>query len=193
MDDNQTAASKNTALFLIAIVFGMLILSFASVPLYRLFCQKTGYGGTPKIVDHVSNRIVDRTVQIEFNSDVSSSLPWRFKPTQQTMRLKLGELGLAFYDVLNKSKDPMTGIAIYNVTPDKAAPYFHKVSCFCFADQTIPPGVPQTLPVQFYIDPALNDDVELRDTTVITLSYTFYHFKENNIAKILGLPTRLIQ
>lgn len=182
---------RNTVILLVSIVFGMLILSFASVPLYRLFCQKTGYGGTPKIVDHLSSRIVKRPIQIMFNSDVSPMLPWRFVPLQGQMTLNLGELGLAFYEVTNRSNAPMTGIAVYNVTPDKAAPYFHKISCFCFADQTIPNGRPQTLPVQFYIDPSLDDDPQLKDVRVITLSYTFYHFKENNLLKILGLPTSI--
>ncbi len=183
-------AQKNKRVLLLALSLlgAMLALSFASVPLYRLFCQRTGYGGTPKIVLKGANRIENRTFKIRFNADVHRDLPWSFSPLQTEMTLKAGELGLAFYRVKNDSPQSIQGIATYNVTPDKAGPYFHKVECFCFEEQIFEGNETLDMPVQFYIDPDIVKDPSLNDVKTITLSYTFFHAKHPNVLQYLGLP-----
>jgi cytochrome c oxidase assembly protein subunit 11 len=180
--------NKHLSIILSAIVFSMLILAFASVPLYRIFCQKTGYGGTPKIALDESKAITNHRLTIRFNADVHRDLPWRFKPLQQSVEVYAGENALAFYHFENVSNQPLVGIASYNVTPDKAAPYFNKIQCFCFEDQILGPKQGVDMPVMFYIDPKIVDDPDLKDVRTITLSYTFFSSKHPNINKILGLP-----
>lgn len=155
----------------------MIALTAASVPLYRLFCQRTGYGGTPKIVTEVNPRVAERMFRIEFNADVDRNLPWSFHPSQSYVLVKAGVPALAFYKIRNNTQKAMTGIAAYNVTPDKAGKYFHKIACFCFDEQVIKPGETYEMPVQFYIDADIVDDTNLSDVTHITLSYTFYEDK----------------
>lgn len=178
-----------TGILLGGLVLLMLAFSFASVPLYRLFCQKTGFGGTPKLVTAASKTTGQRRVKIRFNADVNGGMPWRFEPLQTEMTVRTGETGLAVYRVENLSPNLGLGIAIYNVTPEKAAPYFNKIHCFCFAEQPIPPKRVLELPVQFFIDPAIDQDPGLSDVKTITLSYTFFSSKDPKIPKILGLPT----
>jgi cytochrome c oxidase assembly protein subunit 11 len=160
---------------LVAVPAGMLGLSFAAVPLYRIFCAVTGYGGTPQIGPERSASISDHTITVRFNADTSPGIPWEFTPEQKQVTLKLGEEQVAFYQARNEAKTPITGIALYNVTPDKAAIYFHKTACFCFNQQTLAPGQSMQFPVSFWVDPAIAADPSTRDVTVITLSYTFFH------------------
>lgn len=167
----------------------MILLAFASVPLYRIFCQKTGYGGTPQLVYENNTMVSDRLIKVRFNAMVQKDLPWRFKPLQKEITVYAGETGLAFYQVENTSKEPLIGIATYNVTPDKAGLYFNKVACFCFEEQTLPPGQVIDMPVQFFIDPKIDEDPNLKEVETITLSYTFFHAKDPNIPEILGLPS----
>lgn len=159
------------------IVF-MVGVSFASVPLYRMFCQATGYGGTPKLVlpGASGKPVATETIKIRFNADVHRNLPWDFKPLQTEMVIYPGAQATVFYEVTNHTKRPMVGIASYNVTPDKAGAYFNKIECFCFDEQRIPSGKPMTLPVQFFIDPDILRDHP--DIKTITLSYTFYEIKD---------------
>lgn len=171
-------SNKNTLIILFGVLFFMLCLSFASVPLYRAFCQKTGFGGTPQITSLLPDRVLDRTVKIHFNTDVNGELPWTFKPLQREVVVKLGELGLAFFQVHNRSDKPIVGIASYNVTPDKAGLYFNKVACFCFEEQIIGAGETVDMPVQFFLDPDLDDENGLQDIKAITLSYTFFLAKD---------------
>ena len=166
----------------------MLAFSFASVPLYRIFCQKTGYGGTVKIALQAANNIQNRIIRVRFNADVHRDLPWSFKPLQQETSVYVGETGLAFYQVQNKTDKDITGIATYNVTPDKAGQYFNKIHCFCFEEQIIHAREKADMPVQFFIDPAIMNDPACADIKVITLSYTFFDSKDPNIPDILGLP-----
>lgn len=167
----------------------MTALAFASVPLYRIFCQKTGYGGTPQIVYQNATKVSDRLIKIRFNATVQKDLPWKFKPLQNEVTVYAGETGLAFYQVENTSDRPLVGIATYNVTPDKAGLYFNKIECFCFDEQTLPPGQVIDMPVQFFIDPEIDQDPNLKDVTTVTLSYTFFHAKDPKIPEILGLPS----
>ena len=184
----QQNSNKNAAIILIAIVMGMLALSFASVPIYRIFCQKTGYGGTPKLALQGCDRVIDREITVRFNADVHRDLPWDFKPLQIDTKVKVGETGLAFYQVRNRTSKPFVGIAIYNVTPDKAAQYFNKIHCFCFEEQEIAAHEVADMPVQFFIDPEIANDKNCNDIKTITLSYTFFSAKDPNIPAILGLP-----
>jgi cytochrome c oxidase assembly protein subunit 11 len=159
---------------LAAIVIGMVGLSFASVPLYKLFCSVTGYGGTPQIGLAASSATSDRTIEVRFNADTNPGLPWRFQPDQKAVRLKLGEEQVAFYSARNEADTPVTGIAVYNVTPDKVGKYFHKTACFCFNQQTLAPGQKMEFPVSFWVDPAIASDPNTADIPTITLSYTFF-------------------
>jgi len=169
-----------TAAVLFGVVGGMVGLSFASVPLYRLFCQVTGYGGTPNTESvAVSEKVSDHVVTVRFDANVNSALPWRFKPGQREVRVRLGEETLIHYTAVNLSDAPITGTATFNVTPYKAAQYFSKIECFCFTEQTLAPGEEVSMPVTFYVDPELLDDVDARDVKLITLSYTFYRADED--------------
>jgi cytochrome c oxidase assembly protein subunit 11 len=167
----------------------MLAFSFAAVPLYRVFCLRTGYGGTPQLANSNSSKIIDRVITIRFNANVHRDLPWKFKPLQLETKVRLGATGIAFYQAKNLTSQPMTGIATYNVTPDKAAIYFNKINCFCFEEQIIPSQQSIDLPVQFFIDPLLAQDPQLKDLDTITLSYTFFHAKDSNILEYLGLSS----
>jgi cytochrome c oxidase assembly protein subunit 11 len=148
--------------------------AYASVPLYELFCQVTGYGGTTQIATKAADSISERTVKVRFDSNLAPGVPWTFTPEKPEVTLRLGENGLAFYRVVNRSDAPVTAVATYNVTPHKAGPYFQKLECFCFQDRTLAPGESMDLPVIFYVDPRLGTDEDVRDVTEITLSYTFF-------------------
>lgn len=162
------------ALVLAGVVGGMLGLSFAAVPLYRVFCAVTGFGGTPQIGPEQSRTVSTRTVIVRFNADTSPGLPWTFAPEQKQVTLRLGEDQVAFYVARNDADQPVTGIATYNVTPEKVGRYFHKTACFCFNEQTLAPRQEMQLPVSFWVDPALATDPSTADVTTITLSYTFF-------------------
>ena len=158
----------------------MLFLSFADVPLYKLFCQVTGYGGTPKIVNIEDEiKISEKKIKIEFNSDINKSLNWSFKPEQRSIESNIGDSVLAFYKVKNNEKKSITGIATYNILPFEAGQYFNKVDCFCFENQTLEPGEEVLLPVNFYIDPKILDDPNVKHLNSIVLSYTFFQSDEN--------------
>jgi cytochrome c oxidase assembly protein subunit 11 len=162
------------ALVLGCVAFGMVGASFAAIPLYRLFCAVTGYGGTPRIGPEAAPGAVTASITVRFNADVNPGLPWKFMPEQEQIRLRLGEQQVAFYRARNESSEPVTGIALYNVTPDKIGKYFHKTACFCFNQQTLAPGQEMEFPVSFWVDPAIAKDPATADVQAITLSYTFF-------------------
>ena len=165
---------------LIFLVSFMFFLTFASVPLYKLFCQVTGYGGTPKIVNLKEQiDISEKKIKIEFNSDVNKKLNWSFKPEQRSIESKIGDSILAFYKAKNNGNKSITGIATYNILPFEAAKYFNKVDCFCFENQTLEPGEEVVLPINFYIDPQILDDPNVKHLNSIVLSYTFFQSDEN--------------
>jgi cytochrome c oxidase assembly protein subunit 11 len=168
-----------TATLLIGVVGGMAGLAYASVPLYRWFCQVTGFGGTTQVADRVPDRVLDRVITVRFNADVSAALAWRFRPLQHSIEVRLGESALAFYAALNQAQVTTTGSATYNVTPAKAGPYFTKIACFCFDRQTLAPGQSADMAVRFFIDPEMADDRNLDDVTTITLSYTFFNAEQD--------------
>jgi cytochrome c oxidase assembly protein subunit 11 len=162
-----------------AVAIGMVGMSFAAIPLYRLFCQATGYGGTPKIGEAAAPGGNGRTIRVRFNADTYPSLPWTFEPDQIEISVPLGEDHLASYTAHNKARSAVTGVALYNVTPEKAARYFHKTACFCFNNQTLEPGQTMDFPLSFWVDPAINTDPETADVQVVTLSYTFFRTLED--------------
>jgi len=162
---------------LIGMVVAMNGLAYAMVPAYRAFCQQFGFAGTPLVEESApsADAVVDRPITVRFNSDIEPALNWRFKPVQLSMDLKVGESGLAFFEAVNHAKRPLTGKATFNVTPLKAAPYFVKIECFCFTEQTLEPGESVQMPVTFFVDPEFASDKDMDDVTTITLSYTFFH------------------
>lgn len=177
------AANKNrkTALTALAVVVGMVALSYASVPLYRAFCQVTGWGGTTKRAEAGATRVLDRKITIRFDATVGQGLPWTFKPEQVSQSLHVGETGLAFYAAQNLTDEPITGRATFNVQPAKAGRYFMKVECFCFTEQTLKPGEAVSMPVTYFIDPSIADDEGLDDVREITLSYTFFPWDDETV------------
>lgn len=182
MKDKTTTEAKNrkVALYATLGVFGMVGLSFASVPLYDLFCRVTGYGGTTQQSDEVADVILDRDVTVRFDASVNSELLWEFKPVQIKTDMKVGQSAMAFYRAKNTSDEPITGTATFNVTPLKVGQYFVKVDCFCFTEQLLNPGQEVDMPVSFYVDPAIADDPNLDDVKTITLSYTFFRADEED-------------
>jgi cytochrome c oxidase assembly protein subunit 11 len=157
-----------------SIAIGMVGLSFAAIPLYRAFCQATGYGGTPKIGEAAAPGGNGQTIRVRFNADIYPGLPWTFAPDQIEITAPLGEDHLASYTAHNSAGSPVTGVALYNITPEKAAKYFHKTACFCFNQQTLQPGQTMDFPLSFWVDPAITTDPETSDVQVVTLSYTFF-------------------
>ncbi len=173
----RTTAARNlrTGLIAGAAACGMVGMGFAAVPLYRIFCQKTGFGGTARIdVGAHAPGSTGRIVTVRFDANVSSKLGWRFEPEQKTQRVAIGARQLAFFDATNLTDRPLTGSAAFNISPDQAAQYFVKVQCFCFTKQSLGPGETQRMPVVFYVDPDFLKDPDENGVTEITLSYTFY-------------------
>ena len=171
--------SRHVGIILGAIVVTMLAMAYAAVPLYKIFCQKTGYGGTPKIAVAASTKTVgNRLITVRFTASTHRDLPWNFRPLQTSIVVKAGQNGLAFYEATNDADYPIVGMATYNVTPDRAGTYFNKIACFCFEEQLLKPGQTMDMPVQFFIDPEFADDPEMADIDTITLSYTFFVLKK---------------
>jgi cytochrome c oxidase assembly protein subunit 11 len=167
------------AVTLMGVIAGMVGLSFAAVPLYQLFCQVTGFGGTTQQAITVPGETGERVFTVRFNADVNPDLPWAFAPEQRAMEVKAGEQGLAFYVARNRAARPTTGTAVFNVTPAKAGQYFNKTQCFCFSQQRLEPGEEAEMGVSFFVDPAILDDRGLDDVATITLSYTFFRDLED--------------
>ncbi|MGD9784392.1 MAG: cytochrome c oxidase assembly protein [Hyphomicrobiaceae bacterium] len=165
-------AGVAAALALLAV--GMVGMAYAAVPLYRLFCQVTGYGGTPRVANAGSDRVLDRTITVRFDANISRALPWEFEPVARTMQVRLGETSLAHYKARNEAQRTTKGSAVFNVTPESAGAYFNKIECFCFTEQTLAPGQSADMPVSFFVDPAIVDDPDAGKLSEITLSYTFY-------------------
>ncbi len=179
-DSDLIRKNKIVGGIVVLAVIGMIGLSFASVPLYRLFCQVTGFGGTTQVAQNLPDTVLERRVKVQFNADTDRNLPWSFHPEQRSVEVQIGARALISYKAHNKAGAPTAGTAIYNVTPLKAGKYFHKIQCFCFDEQVLGPGQAVSMPVMFYIDPAMDEDPGMNDVSVITLSYTF--FKANSSA-----------
>ncbi len=163
-----------TAAVCVVFVAGMVGMSFAAVPLYRIFCQVTGYGGTTRIALAAPKQVLDRVVTVRFDSNISNNLGWSFRPVKRQVQVKLGEVGTVSFLAENRTGKTETGTAAFNVAPDQAGAYFNKIACFCFTDQTLKPGEKKELGVSFFVDPTYADDPNLQNITTITLSYSFY-------------------
>jgi len=179
-------ANATGAAYLLALVTAVVGGTYASVPLYRMFCQATGFGGTTRRVtleeklareswsDDARAEASRREVRVYFNADVAEGMPWRFHPTQKSVVVRPGESALAFYTARNLSRTPVTGVATYNVQPNKVGQYFNKVQCFCFEEQRLRGKEEVDMPVLFYIDPEFARDPNMRDVKSLILSYTFF-------------------
>ena len=148
-------------------------LGFASVPLYRMFCEATGLGGTTQLGVRAPGR-VGQKITAAFDSNVSPKLPWKFQPERRADTIDIGGRDMAFFTATNTGRTPISGTATFNVTPVVAGKYFTKIQCFCFTQPTLQPGETVRMPVIFYVDPAILNDPDTRDVEEITLSYTFY-------------------
>ncbi|PTQ10812.1 cytochrome c oxidase assembly protein [Sphingomonas oleivorans] len=171
-------ARKNRRIGLAAllIALAMLGLGYASVPLYRLFCQVTGLNGTTQkaIGAEAPGAVVGKMLDVRFDANVAPALAWRFQPEKHVDRVAVGAREMAFFTATNLSDKPITGTASFNVTPDQAGQYFTKIQCFCFTEQTLRPGETVRMPVIYYVDPRLLDDPDAKGISEITLSYTFF-------------------
>jgi cytochrome c oxidase assembly protein subunit 11 len=179
----NSAKNRKVAFMSAIVVAAMVGLAYASVPLYRLFCQVTGFGGTTQRAEAAPEKTADRRMTILFDANTAGSLPWTFEPVQRSLRVKVGEENFAYYRATNRSSHAVTGSAVFNVTPDTAGAYFNKIECFCFTEQTLKAGESVEMPVSFFVDPAIVDDHGLDKLTTITLSYTFYPVgKSDNVS-----------
>jgi cytochrome c oxidase assembly protein subunit 11 len=186
-ETGRKAGGRNARLAIICtVVFaGMVGMAYASVPLYRAFCQLTGFDGTVRKAEKAPDKVLDRKLTIRFDANVRE-LPWSFTASQVSQELKIGDTGLAFYKVTNNGKTPLTGRASYNVIPESAGLYFQKLECFCFTDQTIAPGATVEFPVVYFVDPKFAEDFETRGAQEVTLSYTFFPSTEKKTQAALG-------
>ena len=172
----KSRKNLNVVMILVGVFAFMVGLPFAAVPLYRIFCERTGYDGTPIRADAAGQRgkAIARMVTVTFTGDVNQEMPWAFYPKQNKIEAKVGETYLAFFEAKNLSNKTITGTASFNVSPEPWGPYFVKIECFCFTEQTLKPGESVEMPVTFYLDPALADDKLLNRMSDVTLSYTFW-------------------
>ena len=178
MNENRNLKQKNrrTVFLVLVAVLAMAGLAYASVPLYNLFCRVTGFGGTTQVSEAapVPEDILERTVTIKFAASTARNMPWRFSPEDRQVTVLVGKKMLTSFRAENPTSETITGTALYNVTPEKAGKYFHKIQCFCFGEQVLPPHKSVSMPVVFYVDPAMAEDRDMDDVTHITLSYTFF-------------------
>ncbi|MGE8133162.1 cytochrome c oxidase assembly protein [Novosphingobium subterraneum] len=174
--------NRNVGLMAAGAALAMLGLGYASVPLYRLFCQVTGYGGTTQRADSeklAGVKVAARMIRVRFDANTAPGMPWMFKPQQVTQDLRIGERKIATFEAKNLSDRPITGTAIFNVSPEQAGKYFNKIQCFCFTEQKLMPGQDVRMPVIYYVDPAILDDPGASNIEEITLSYTFNETPES--------------
>ncbi|MCX7349478.1 MAG: cytochrome c oxidase assembly protein [Alphaproteobacteria bacterium] len=170
----QMSRNSRVVLLSTATVVAMVGLTYASVPLYRLFCQVTGFGGTTQRAETAPKQSLDKTVSVRFDANTSSKLDWTFHPVQSAVKVKFGEQTMAYYEAVNRSDKTVTGTAVFNVTPPQAGAFFNKIQCFCFTEQTLTPGEKIEMPVTFFVDPDMLNDPDAAGVDEITLSYTFY-------------------
>jgi cytochrome c oxidase assembly protein subunit 11 len=165
---------KKTIFYLVFLVLFMASASFLSVPFYNWFCKVTGYGGATNVAQKESDIISDKIISVRFDASLEKGLEWEVKPVQRNMTLNLGETGLAFYEAYNPTDKPIAAQASFNVVPFSVGNFFNKIECFCFTEQILQPGEKIKMPVSFYVDPDLIYNLESKNVTSVTLSYTFY-------------------
>lgn len=174
LDKTKQKRNRNVAIACTVFFSSMIGVAYAAVPLYEMFCQITGYGGTTQRVEQYSQTVLDQEITVRFDANVSGGLPWQFEPVQRSTRLKIGETTQVSYRATNVANRPAMGRASFNVSPHLAGAYFMKVECFCFTDTELQPGESMDMPVVFYVDPEIVNVPELKDVKTITLSYTFF-------------------
>lgn len=178
LDKDKQKRNRNVAIACTVFFSSMIGVAYAAVPLYEMFCQITGYGGTTQRVEQYSQTVLDQKINVRFDANVSGGLAWKFEPVQRSTTLKIGETTQVAYRATNVSKYPAMGRASFNVSPHLAGAYFMKVECFCFTDTELQPGESMDMPVVFYVDPEIVNVPELKDVRTITLSYTFFPVAE---------------
>ncbi len=183
MSVRQPGGKSNLRVAVMAgsIAVGMVGMAYAAVPLYQIFCQVTGFGGTTQRADASPEKTLDRKITVAFDANVNASLSWEFVPVQHSQTVRIGEQKLAFYKATNTTSRPVTGTATFNVTPVGAGVYFSKIECFCFSEQTLQPGQSVDMPVSYFVDPDIVDDPDMKSVRQITLSYTFYAVDEEPV------------
>ena len=170
----QIKKMKKQALMLTLFVVLMISMSYAAVPLYKLFCQVTGYGGTPMVGSNNSPGANVGSINVRFDSSLRKNAPLYFKPVSKTINVKIGENSLAFYKAKNRTNKEITTMSVFNVTPLQAGKYFNKIDCFCFEEQKLSPKEEVEMPVSFFIDPEIKNDKFINEIKEITLSYTMF-------------------
>ena len=181
--------TRNRAVFASCSAFAacMLGLSYAAVPLYYMFCNATGYGGTPLRAEAAPGAISDRLMTVRFDTNIDPALPWAFAPEERAVTVRIGENTLAYFHAQNLSDHTIVGRAAFNVAPDVAARYFDKIQCFCFTEQKLEPGEAVDMPVSFFVSPEILKDHRFDTLTDMTLSYTFYPAANRNAAKTAAI------
>ena len=187
MTSDMHKRNRRTGLIVLFAVALMVAVAFASVPLYRIFCSVTGVGGPAQmlVASPAPEMVRDRDIEVRFNAGVAPDVKWHFAPEVRSVNVKVGQEGLINYIARNDGAETITGTAVYNVVPEKAAKYFHKTQCFCFGEQTLVPGQSMNMPVMFFVDPAIMDDPNLEDVQSVTLSYTFYRTESPALARAI--------
>lgn len=188
-DRANSSRNRTIVLLLGSVILGMVGLSFASVPLYRVFCAATGFGGTTQRVDSAADRVASGLVTVRFNTEISPDLAWEFRPMTAEVTLHPGQQQQVFFRTVNRTKETVTSRAVYNVTPTKAGIYFDKLQCFCFDEQTLKPGETKDMGVVFFVDPDLLTDPSTRDVRTITLSYTMFRAQDEAPAAAATAPS----
>ncbi|MDO5529871.1 MAG: cytochrome c oxidase assembly protein [Paracoccus sp. (in: a-proteobacteria)] len=173
-EPKKAPSHRKTAAQLVGVVVFMGAMAWAAVPLYDWFCRVTGYAGTTMVADGASDTVLDETIRVRFDANVSPSLDWQFRPSQTEMTLKIGQDAMAYYEAVNLTDEVLVGTASYNVAPDIAGYYFNKIECFCFTEQVLQPGERVLMPVQYFVDPDIVNDRDAGNVRMITLSYTFH-------------------
>ena len=174
-NDKKVSSNFRVVALCLGMVFSMAGLAYASVPLYQIFCQVTGFGGTPQRAETVDGiELSDRVISVRFDANTSTDLNWDFRPVDREVSVRLGEKRVINYVAENLSSQPISGMATFNVTPQSAGVYFNKIECFCFTDTRIEPGEKLEMPVVFFVDPELDEEKFMKSLNTITLSYTFF-------------------
>jgi cytochrome c oxidase assembly protein subunit 11 len=184
----KPAVDKNARLAwsLVAVFASMLGLAYAASPLYEAFCKATGFGGTTQVAVEGDRPVLDRTVEVRFDTNVDPNLAWHFEPVQRSVKVRLGEEKLVYFRATNRSQRPIVGTATYNVTPETAGAWFNKIQCFCFTEQLLKPGQSVDMPVIFFVDPDMDKDRRYDNIRTVTLSYTFFESKTERAKTLLG-------
>lgn len=170
----QRRNTRRAAVACVAVILGMGGMSYAAVPLYRIFCQMTGYGGTTQVSAAAPEQTGSRRMTVRFDANTTKGLPWGFEPVQKSVEVTVGKPALVFYRAVNRSDREIVGQASFNVAPERMGYYFDKIECFCFTEQRLLPGQSVDMPVTFFIDPEIEKDEVLDRVRTVTLSYTFY-------------------